>query len=299
MNPEETTLYPCDLCGSEDLAEVPSSKHYSGGWPLHVCRQCGFAQVALRRSPEAIQKDWADELYRADDGERLSNTTYTAQMPAVHARQVFAADFLNEAVDLKGKSVVDIGAGEGHFLAMLQGPEFGAAGFAIEPSAANCELLKTLGIEAFQGTMEDYASAPEASERRFDLATLIWTLENCQSALGVLKAAAGILNNGSHILIATGSRILVPFKKPLQYYFGDNMDIHPFHFSANCLKGLLAVAGFETTHENRHIDSDYLVLVGRRAAAGMDVPWQGDDAGAVLDFFERWHEDTQANFKDA
>ncbi len=297
MKPKGLTLYPCDLCGGTALAEVPSSKHYSGGWPIHVCRGCGFVQVALRRSPEAIQKSWADELYRADDKARLSDKTYTARMPAVHARQVFAADFLAEAVPLKSKRVVDIGAGEGDFLAMLQGPGYGAEGFAIEPSAANCKLLKTAGIEAFHGTLEAYMAA--GAKRRFDVATLVWTLENCQSASGVLKAAAAILEDGGHLLVATGSRILVPFKKPLQYYLGANMDIHPFHFSINCLKGLLAVAGFETTHANRYIDSDYLCVVGRKAAPGTKIPWRGDDPDAVLGFFERWHRETRDHYKDA
>jgi 2-polyprenyl-3-methyl-5-hydroxy-6-metoxy-1,4-benzoquinol methylase len=299
MKPEGLTLYPCDLCGGRDLAEVPASKHYSGGWPVHVCRGCGFVQVAERRAPDAIQKAWADELYRADEKARLSNTTYTARMPAVHARQVFAADFLAESVSLKGKRVVDIGAGEGDFLAMLQGPGFGATGFAIEPSAANCILMRKAGIEAYHGTMEAYMADPANAGRRFDVATLLWTLENTQSARGVLTAAAEILESGGHLLVATGSRILVPFKKPLQYYFGPNMDVHPFHVSANVLKGLLAVAGFETTHVNRFIDSDYLTVVGRKAKPGAKVPWQGDDAAKVLDFFERWHRDTQDHYKDA
>ena len=299
MKPEGLTLYPCDLCGGKALAEIPSSKHYSGGWPAHVCRSCGFVQVALRRPPEAIQKAWADELYRADDKARLSNATYTARMPAVHARQVFAADFLAEAVALRGKRVVDIGAGEGDFLAILRGPEHGAAGFAIEPSAANCELLKQAGIESFHGTIEAYMADSAGARRRFDAATLVWTLENCQSALGVLKAAAGILEDGGNVLVATGSRILVPFKKPLQYYFGPRMDVHPFHFSANCLKGLMAAAGFEITNVNRYIDSDYLTIVGRKAKPGTRIPRTGDDPDAVLDFFARWHRETQNHYKDA
>jgi len=299
MKPKGLTLYPCDLCGGTDMAEVSSSKHYSGGWPVHVCRGCGFVQVAERRPPEAIQKAWAEELYRADDAARLSNTTYTARLPAVHARQVFAADFLAEAVALPGKRVVDIGAGEGDFLAMLGRPPYSAAGYAVEPSAANCKLLATAGIDAYHGTMEAYAADPANAKRRFDVATLLWTLENCQSASGVLKAAAAILEDGGHVLVATGSRILVPFKKPLQYYFGANMDVHPFHFSVNCLKGLLAVAGFEATHVNRYIDSDYLAVIGRKAAPGTNIPWRGDDADAVLAFFARWHRETQDHYKDA
>jgi 2-polyprenyl-3-methyl-5-hydroxy-6-metoxy-1,4-benzoquinol methylase len=299
MKSEGLTLYPCDLCGSTDLAEVPSSKHYSGGWPIHVCRGCGFVQVAWRRSPEAIQKAWADEIYRADTKVRLSDKTYTARMPAVHARQVFAADFLAEAVPLAGKRILDIGAGEGDFLAMLQAPPHNAEGFAIELSASNCALMNEAGIEAFHGTIEAYMADAANAGRRVDVVTLLWTLENTQSARGVLAAAAKILNDGGHILVATGSRILVPFKKPLQYYIGANMDVHPFHFSINCLKGLMAIAGFETTHVNRFIDNDYLTVVGRKAAPGTNIPWQGDDPDKVLGFFERWHRETQDHYKDA
>jgi len=297
MKPKGLTLYACDLCGGTALAEVPSSNHYSGGWPIHVCRGCGLVQVALRRAPEAIQKAWADELYRADAKARLSDKTYTARMPAVHARQVFAADFLAEAVPLKGQHVVDIGAGEGDFLAMLQDSKFGAKGFAIEPSAANCKLLKAAGIESFHGTLQAYMAA--GVKRRFDVATLVWTLEACHSASDVLKAVAEILVDGGHVLVATGSRILVPFKKPLQYYLGTNMDIHPYHFSINCLKGLLAVAGFETTNVNRYIDSDYMCVVARKAPPGTEIPWRGDDPDAVLKFFERWHRETQDHYRDA
>ncbi len=299
MKPDGTVIHPCDLCGGTDLAEVAASKRYSDGWPLHVCRTCGFAQVAERRPPQAIQKAWADELYRADEQTRLGNATYTARMPAVHARQVFAADFLAEAVPLAGKSVLDIGAGEGDFLAMLESPDYGAKGFAVEPSAANCDLLKAAGIAFFHGTMEDYADSPGFEDGRFDVATLVWALENCQSARGVLEKADRALVEGGHLLVATGSRILVPFKKPLQYYFGPSMDVHPFHFSVNCLKGLLAVAGFETTHVNRYIDSDYLVVVGRKAEQGTEIAWHGDDPEAVLDFFERWDRDTRQHFEDA
>ena len=36
MKPEGLTLYPCDLCGGKALAEIPSSKRYSGGWPAQT-----------------------------------------------------------------------------------------------------------------------------------------------------------------------------------------------------------------------------------------------------------------------
>ncbi len=289
--------YDCDLCGSSELEAIEVLRRYTGDWDLHVCTGCGFVQIARRRTPQELQHVWAEELYRADEGERLSDKTYTARMPAVKARQTFAADFIDEAVSLAGKTVCDIGAGEGQFLDMIKAPPYGAEVFAIEPSADNCRLMSAAGHENFPGTIEDYmATEPE---RRFDVVTLIWTLENCQSASGVLSAAYDLLKPGGHVAVATGSRILVPFKKPLHYYLGTSSDIHPFHFSANALRGLYAESGFEVTDVNRFIDSDYLVTVGRKTERRQPIPWQGDDWKAVKAFFERWDAETQNHYKDS
>jgi 2-polyprenyl-3-methyl-5-hydroxy-6-metoxy-1,4-benzoquinol methylase len=295
MSADTFTLYPCDLCGSEDLAEIPCAPHYMDVRPLHVCKDCGFIQAAYRRTPEALQRMWAEEIYRADDA-RVSDKTYTARIPAVVARQTFAVEFLAENVDIEGKCLVDIGAGEGQFLEMLTQPRFGMEVFGIEPSAENCTILGGMGIANFLGTMEDYAA--KADGRTFDVASLIWTLENCQSASGVLAAAHDAVKPGGHLVVATGSRILMPFKKPLQYYLGPNVDAHPFHFSANALTSLMHKAGFKVTAHNRFIDSDYLVLIGERVDSSDGLAMPTDDWHAVVEFFERWHRETQTHYAD-
>ncbi len=100
------------------------------------------------------------------------------------------------------------------------------------------------------------------------------------------------------MVIATGSRILMPFKKPLQYYLGPNVDAHPFHFSANALTSLMHKAGFKVTAHNRFIDSDYLVLVGERVDSGDGLALPKDDCHDVVEYFERWHRETQTHYAD-
>ncbi|MBO6947058.1 MAG: class I SAM-dependent methyltransferase [Rhodospirillales bacterium] len=295
MSQDIFTLYPCDLCGSTELIEIPCAPHYMDGRPLHVCSACGFVQAAYRRTPEALQKMWAEEIYRADDA-KISDKTYTARIPAVVARQTFAIEFLAENVDIKGKSLCDIGAGEGQFLEMLRAPRFDMDVFGIEPSTENCAILDELGFANFPGTMEEYAANSDG--RTFDVASLIWTLENCQSASGVLAAAHDVVKPGGHLVMATGSRILMPFKKPLQYYLGPNVDAHPFHFSANALTSLMHKAGFKVIAHNRFIDSDYMVLIGERVESGDGLPLPKDDGHDVVDFFERWHRETQTHYAD-
>ncbi len=295
MNDDTFTLYPCDLCGSEDLAPIPAAERYTDGRPLHVCKACGFVQAASRRAPAALQRMWAEDIYRANDA-GVSDRTYTARIPAVIARQTFAIEFLAAHVDIKGKSICDIGAGEGQFLDMLRQPRLGMQVFGIEPSKENAAIMNRLGIENFLGTMEDYAARKDA--RTFDVASLIWTLENCQSASGVLAAAHDAVRPDGHLVIATGSRILMPFKKPLQYYLGPNIDVHPYHFSANALTSLMHKAGFRVIAHNRFIDSDYLVLVGQRVASGTELAMPTDDWQEIIDFFDRWDRETQAHYAD-
>jgi len=280
--------YPCDLCGATDPVEVPRCREYSGGQAVHVCRRCGFVYVVRRRSAERIADVWSQEIF---------GSGYTAAIPAVTARLTYVAEFLRQHVDLAGKTLCEIGAGEGEFLDLIRGPRYGAEPFGIEPSPSNGERLRSLGIRHFTGTAELYAD--RGSTATFDVVAILWTLENCQDCRRMLSIAHGILKPGGWIVVATGSRVLVPFKKPLHTYFSRNpADTHAFRFSANTLCGVLAVSGFDPVHINRYLDHDILCVVGRRLAAGQTAAWQGDDYLAVCQFFERWYVDTKIYFPE-
>lgn len=290
MSDSQYQDFPCDICGSDSAAEIDVARHYMGEGRLHVCRDCGFVHVRRRRTAQAIADAWSDDLYERK---------YTARIPAVRARHAFVAEMIDTTLGLAGKRICDIGAGEGFFLSMIGAEPYRAKLFGIEPSARNGELMADAGIEHVVGTIEDYAESRGA--RSFDIATILWTLENCQSCTTMLDAARDLLVDGGHIVVATGSRILVPFKKPLNYYLGPNeADTHAFRFSANALRRALEKAGFEVVAVNRYIDSDPLVMIGRKAPTApvvSDTPI--DDWADVVAFFDRWHEDTQRYFPDA
>ena len=289
MSEIEWEKFSCDLCGSDNAEEIPAIHEYQPDQPVHVCRDCGFVYVPKRRSAKAIADSWSDELYEH---------AYTAGIPAVKARQLYVADFIHSAIGLKGKALCDIGGGEGQFLDMARNPAYGARVFAIEPSERNCGQMGEMSIECYHGTVEDFNQDPAERKRRFDIVTIMWTLEACRSCRDMLDAAYGVLGEGGHIAIATGSRILVPFKKPLHYYVGNDKwgDTHPFRFSANTLRALLAVSGFAPIHINRHFDTDYLVVIAQKTDRTKDIPWEKDDYREVIDFFDRWHRETQAHF---
>ncbi len=276
-----TSVFPCDLCGSDEAVEAPYARFYTNGQPIHICKACGFVYVRERRSAREIARTWSEEIF----GEG-----YTAAWPAVKARHKYVAEFVHNALDLSGKRLTEVGGGEGAFLDLVR--EYGAEPFGVEPSGNNCQAMRDRGIPCFQGTIEEYAASGQGRGKS-DLAAVLWTVENCMSCTDMLAAVHDLLVDGGHVAVATGSRILVPFKKPLNYYLSTNpADAHCFRFSANALTGLLAVTGFELAGMNRYIDTDYLVAIGRKRPKGTAIPWQGDDWRKVYDFFERWHRET-------
>ena len=285
--------HDCDVCGSSDAAEIECLRHYSGGRPIHVCRNCGFVHVRARRSFQEIADAWSYELYGKD-------RSYTAQLPAIKARQMFVAHSIDTVLGLKGKSVCDIGAGEGYFLVMLSADEYGAEVFGIEPSPMLCEDMTRMGVPNTVGTIETYLESPDCAEGAFDIVTIIWTLENCEDCRVMLEGAHKLLKPGGHLVVATGSRILVPFKKPLQYYVGDaDLDTHNFRFSANALERLMATTGFAKEHVNRYIDNDVLCMIARKTdPVALDADGlPKDDWQAVIDFFDRWDVETRTYYE--
>lgn len=285
--------YPCDLCGGHDAVEVPHAREYTGGHPIHICTGCGLVHVKRRRSPEEVARTWTDEVFGGQPGLTLARN-YTARIPAVKARQVFVAEFIDTSLGLRGKRVCDIGTGEGQFLEIIRADAYGAAVFGTEATTAYCLDLRKRDIPCFPGTVEEFVQSVEGRSYRADIATLMWTLECSASCRSVLEAAARLVPEGGHVVVATGSRLLVPFKKPLHLYLDEGPpDTHPVRFSVNTLRGVLAVASFRTVHVNRYLDSDVLCVIAEKQPPGTAVPWRGDDYRAVLDFFERWHRESR------
>ena len=289
--------YECDICGYLDAIEVPNCRHYTGGQPIHICSNCGFVYVKKRRSSDEIARSWSDEVF----SNKFNKDTYTARVPAVKARQTYVADFIDTELGLNNKEVCDIGAGEGQFLEIIQN-DYQAKVYGVEPSEKNSLLLKKNNFKHFIGTAENFRNNEMFKTKigTFDIVTMMWTLCNSFSCKEMMNVAFDLLKPGGHLCIAEGSRIMVPFKKPLHYYFSKmKADLHPYHFSMNSLKNLFQISGYEVTNVNRYIDSDVLCMIGKKMSKNNDISKsniQKDKPNEVADFFNRWHKETKAYY---
>jgi SAM-dependent methyltransferase len=277
--------YPCDVCGTKSPISIEITKQYTGGQNIMTCSNCGFVYIPTRRSWDEISKCWNDELF---------HKSYNAKIPYIYARQTYVAQTLATNVETAGKSICDIGAGDGQFLEIYKHTSPQSKLFGIEPSQQNIDIMKNLGIECMLGSIEDYEKSQEFQSKRFDIVTMMWTLEACSNPREMLRIAKQMLSKDGYVVVATGSRLLVPFKKKLSSYLSKNpVDSHPVRFTANSLQNLLEVCGFEVTFVNRYEDGDFLVVIAKNSLKTTQSSIKKDSPQEIIDFFEKWHEHTQ------
>lgn len=257
--------YACDICG------------FAGYTPLTfdprvvVCGGCGFVYVPNRRSSAEIAAVWDD----------MWGETYSAQWPMVKARLTYVCEWIDCTFNLAGKKVLDIGAGDGEFLKMARLKD--AEPYGVEPARENIKVLRDAHIPHYHGTIETLPSVG-----KFDIVTILWTLENCGDCVDMLRRARDLCKPGGRVVVATGSRILVPYKKRLNQYINrDNPpDSHCFRFSRRSLSNAMEVAGLEEDQINRYGDSDWLVIAGEPKDGEPDVI--PENPAHILNFFDMW-----------
>jgi len=260
----------CDLCQANETLPLPGDP--SG--KIGICKGCGFVYVSERRSVEEVAKAW-NGIY--------SRGGYDPEWPGVKARLFYVATWLDSTISLAGRSILDIGSGNGQFLAYCSG--LGALGVGLDPSPDNANKVRARDIACFHG-WADRAHPPCG---KFDLVTLNWTLENTGDCMSVLEYAKACLAPGGMIAVATGSRIGVPFKKRLSSYLPMDSqyphDTHCFRWHPNHLNAAFHKIGLAIVADNDFMDRDELVCV----AGEKDAPlFMNVTAELVHNYFNTW-----------
>ena len=156
-----------------------------------------------------------------------------------------------------------------------------------------------MGLNNYKGTLQDYKNSFNQQKLKFDIISICWTLENTHDCQEILNICWDMLKENGKVVIATGSRILMPFKKPLHFYVGPGkQDSHCFRFSDNSLSNLLFKTGFKPIYTNRFIDNDILCIIGEKEENKKDFDLQKDNYKKVVDFFNRWAKDSSSYYSD-
>jgi hypothetical protein len=126
-----------------------------------------------------------------------------------------------------------------------------------------------------------------------DIGFINWTLSCCANPYDFLLGVRNNLSDSGYVAVAESSRIMVPYKKPLNYLLNPNhpTNSHPFYFSKNSLTALLQSCGFEVRYTNRFFDSDVLLIIAQKSSLPEpDKKLKVDLAEDVINFFNKFHE---------
>lgn len=252
----------CPLCGGDKFKQlgIRGNREYFGADPTatpHIatnvveCRTCRF----IFTNPMIYGMEHLEHSYY-NNPEKYQQDAQ-GNIPGMFGRRL---DYISSFV--KGKRILDVGAGKGEFLSMAK--KRGWDVWGIEPSAEFCRYAKTkFGIQIESG----YLKESSFKGQQFDLITLNHVLEHVDDPHALLKIISPFIAPGGVLFVEvpnTGSLLL----KAADIYFrmiglkwsSRLSPLHPpFHkygYSKKSLRYLFNKSGYEVVHFRTYSGKD-------------------------------------------
>lgn len=235
----------CRACGSKGpFASLPYvNELYDGGeaslfdgLSLSCCQDCGFSWTTPRLHDEALERFYRT-VYRSADRGRHAHQLEDVSQLSKYGRLALAQIQLARTFWSPSRpdiDVLDIGAGQGAFLAAARAIFPRAVLHAVEPDEHSHDLLRAMGASLLG---ETFPLEAVSEGKKFDLIACSHVIEhlNADALDGFLSALAAILKPGGIALIEVPH---ANFKKYPDYRPNDAP--HLCFFSETALTRLLA-----------------------------------------------------------
>ena len=120
---------------------------------------------------------------------------------------------------------------------------------------------------------------------------------NCSNCNQIIEIAFQLLKEDGFLIISDSSRLLTPFKKSLSLYIEPtlSLDLHPWFFSYNTIRCLMALHGFAPFFQNNHHEQNDLITIGTKKiniSNPLGPEAYFDNYLEVISFFERWESES-------
>jgi SAM-dependent methyltransferase len=231
----------------EDLGKVPSR-------PLNIllCPRCGFVYQDIDYPPEELSRIY-EEIYASYHSPARGGIGSSLARAFLH--------FMEGAMDLRGKRVLEIGCFDGYLLALLRDLH-GCRVIGCDPSPG-AAIARDQGIEVIR----DYFS-PGLLRERYDLVILRGVLEHIEDPVGFLDRVKEVLSVGGSLAIEVPN-VEYSLEKGV---LGDFFHEHLSYFTGHTLEECLEKAGFSPAALT--ISGPYLQAIFGVSAG--DGGWGGD-----------------------
>lgn len=224
----------CPLCKARSFFEV----YRQDALRYTMCEACTLVVQNPRPTAEAYRRFYQDH-YQAH---RHNVTTYERAVERLYEKGSYGVKERRAARLApylpKNPSVLDIGAGKGTLLKVLE-EKYKAQVKGIEIGGLEARVAtRHYGLPLYVGTFEEYLT--ENPNERFDLIVMVHVLEHLLDPRAALRAVHGLLKEGGTFYLAVPN--IARIDMALERYFHFE---HVTYFSPYTLVRLLEECGFQ------------------------------------------------------
>jgi len=221
----------CILCGSRNR-ELLIEKD---PWKIYRCTSCGLGVLDPRPTDEELTELYTRDYFASqyDEGVDLGSPEFKKWLSLLEHRVRFFS-----SKKAKGR-LLDIGCGNGYFLALCRSKAYKVQGIDISEWAATY-AIETLGLPVHVGQIDEV----ELPGRHFDIITLWHSLEHTRDPRYTIERAKGWLKANGILVIEVPNYEGRDARSYGEDWIGWQFPFHFFHFTPASLKRLLAECGF-------------------------------------------------------
>ena len=249
----------CHICGGQlseidgfsALHQVTSDCRPWRRWGhICICQHCGTVQKPITEEwlseTEEIYSDY--EVYCQGGGEEQSTFEPESGVGVGRSYRIITWLDQNTCLPEQGK-LLDVGCGNGSFLKAFNAYRDGWNLTGLEIDDRNKKTIETIPKARLRtGSIDDI-------DQQYDMVVLIHVLEHIPNPLEFLASISDGLSEKGQLIIEVPNLETSPF----DVLIGD----HCTHFTAQSLKGLIKVAGFEVLELSRDFISKELSLLSK------------------------------------
>jgi Methyltransferase domain. len=235
----------CAVCSGREFELLAEKDRYGLYCPVVSCRDCGLVQVNPRMTSDSYISFYENEYRSLYVGSATPKQAFfNGQM--FQGRQISSFIKKNIAVDLKGKTLVEVGCGAGGILKHFR--DLGCTVKGCDLGADYLSLgIENYGLELVHGSIKDLeVSLP------VDIVVYSHVFEHILDLKAELRAVKDIMRDDGLLYIEVPGIHYVKHK-----YRGDTLrylqNAHVYHFSLRSITNILLSCGFEVVSGTEYV----------------------------------------------
>ena len=222
---------PCHIC-----QQPTTYKHEVGGYSLRHCTGCNLQVLDPQPSDQQLSQIYGQNYYLSTDPAQEDKVIEEMK----HSSAITYLSVLQKYVKGNQPNLLEIGCGNGHFLAAAKAAGFSVGGIEVNPAA----VLKANRRLGEQAVMEGELTDLKVSHMgKFDFCVLTDVIEHVRSPFGLLESIWYLLNPGGICFIVTPS-LTSWSARLLRRHWMEYKPEHLYYFSPSNIRLILQQCGF-------------------------------------------------------